>query len=447
MTGPLADTAAERAIVSVALDVGTVDPARLVAMSESTGLLPAHFFDSALSAVYSTALSLAKQGRSTDVVSVAGECRTNHAVSREGGLSFVSGLLTVGGIEAAAPSYAESIRGFALRRRMVELSNKLREQAQNEARVPAETLAEHLRTVAAIQVRGSAPRTLTAVMDECLQRMEENAMGKLPEFVKTGIPSLDNVLGGGLQPSVLTLIGAEPGVGKSAILASIASNAAQSGSKIGVFSLEDDATWLAWRVLASHSEIHQPILKCRRLGQGQQQRLSKGIDQIITYSERILVDDRPALTPGEICQTASAMIVQYGAQAILVDHLGEVRFDGHGDRYDLAIGDGLRQIRDVAKRHKVPIVVASQLARRKGRGPGDMPSKSDFRNSGDIEAIARVMLGVAREPEANRMKIGILKNTNGAAGIEVEVEFHGVAAMVREVEGEVREFYSDEADR
>ena len=140
------------------------------------------------------------------------------------------------------------------------------------------------------------------------------------------------------------------------------------------------------------------------------------------------------------------MVVNDGVQAILVDHLGEVRFDaGKRDRYDLAVGEGLREMRDVAKRHGIPVVVASQLARRNGRKPGDCPVKADFKNSGDIEAVARVMLGLGREPGADTLKVGVLKNTNGLAGVEIELQFYGVAAMVRDCEGAAgRDYYAQE---
>ena len=38
----------------------------------------------------------------------------------------------------------------------------------------------------------------------------------------TGVPELDRVLGGGLVPGSVTLLGGEPGIGKSTLLAPIA---------------------------------------------------------------------------------------------------------------------------------------------------------------------------------------------------------------------------------
>jgi hypothetical protein len=66
-----------------------------------------------------------------------------------------------------------------------------------------------------------------------------------------------------------------------------------------------------------------------------------------------------------------------------------------------------------------------------------MPVKSDFKNSGDIEAAARVLLGLARKPGSDDLRIGVLKQTNGAAGDQVgaEVRFVGLAGMIEDCEG------------
>ena len=47
--------------------------------------------------------------------------------------------------------------------------------------------------------------------------------------ISTGVPELDRVLGGGLVPASLVLVGGEPGVGKSTLLLSALAAIARSG--------------------------------------------------------------------------------------------------------------------------------------------------------------------------------------------------------------------------
>jgi DNA repair protein RadA/Sms len=68
------------------------------------------------------------------------------------------------------------------------------------------TLAEQARLADGTATVASAPRSIAAVGDGALQRRA------------TGVSELDRVLGGGLVPGSVTLLGGEPGVGKSTLL-------------------------------------------------------------------------------------------------------------------------------------------------------------------------------------------------------------------------------------
>ena len=49
--------------------------------------------------------------------------------------------------------------------------------------------------------------------------------------IGTGVPELDRVLGGGLVPASLVLVGGEPGVGKSTLLLSALGNVTRAGRR------------------------------------------------------------------------------------------------------------------------------------------------------------------------------------------------------------------------
>ena len=68
------------------------------------------------------------------------------------------------------------------------------------------TLVEELPAVAALADRARPPLRLVDVETEQAER------------IPTGVPELDRVLGGGLVPASLVLVGGEPGVGKSTML-------------------------------------------------------------------------------------------------------------------------------------------------------------------------------------------------------------------------------------
>jgi DNA repair protein RadA/Sms len=76
----------------------------------------------------------------------------------------------------------------------------------------------------------------------------------LPERTKTGIGELDRALGGGLVPGSATLIGGDPGIGKSTLLIQAAAKLAEEGLSVAYISGEEAAD--------------QVRLRARRLGLG-----------------------------------------------------------------------------------------------------------------------------------------------------------------------------------
>lgn len=81
------------------------------------------------------------------------------------------------------------------------------------------------------------------------------ADGKIPPVNPWYIPKLDSEIGG-LQHT-LTLIGAEPGVGKSALIASGVNLQAANGHRPLVVTLEDPPDWLAYRCVSNDTKINQ----------------------------------------------------------------------------------------------------------------------------------------------------------------------------------------------
>jgi len=82
---------------------------------------------------------------------------------------------------------------------------------------------------------GGAPLPITEIMSEKVAR---NA---------SDISELDNVLGGGLVPGSVVLLGGEPGIGKSTLLLQVADRYASMGQKVLYVSGEESASQIALR--------------------------------------------------------------------------------------------------------------------------------------------------------------------------------------------------------
>jgi DNA repair protein RadA/Sms len=67
------------------------------------------------------------------------------------------------------------------------------------------------------------------------------------ERISTGVPELDRVLGGGLVPASLVLVGGEPGVGKSTLLLTALGAVSRAGRRALLVTGEESAAQVALR--------------------------------------------------------------------------------------------------------------------------------------------------------------------------------------------------------
>ena len=113
----------------------------------------------------------------------------------------------------------------------------------------------------------------------------------------------DLVLGGGIVPGSLTLIGGSPGVGKSTLLLKIAGNLAKNGKKILYVSGEESAGQIklrATRLGANEKELY--LLSEISLESIQTEILRERYDAVVIDSIQTLYSDKITSAPGSVSQ-------------------------------------------------------------------------------------------------------------------------------------------------
>lgn len=311
------------------------------------------------------------------------------------------------------------------RRRIRKALSRVAVMAQDTTQGLASVVAEAQKALESVQARDIGSVTAEGDVLALCDHLEAVSRGDVQQVIPTGIPKLDEFVGG-LQKT-LTVIGSLPGVGKSALLASILRNLGGRGVKVGLFSLEDERSWVVKRIVADACAIPLFVLQTKPLSAGQRQRLDEGANGVFELMKSLVIDDRPALSTADVVAGARQMIVRHGVKALIIDHLGEIRLT-RSDRHDLDISDALQQLRALATIYGVPVVVACHLKRRDG-GAED-PKLSDFAFSAGVERMARVALALTRGAGADQLRVHVLKQTSGQSGVCVDLNFHALAGMV-----------------
>lgn len=229
----------------------------------------------------------------------------------------------------------------------------------------------------------------------------------------------------------LTVVAARPGFGKTAMLGTWALAAANSGWRVLFFSLEMPGKQIRQRLLSGNAGIPMPSV-LHPVG-------TELVEHVRTLSELpIGIRDAVAgdtLTVERIAATVRAYRRKYPDDklVVMVDYLQLVKCR---DRYDLRhqlLGHVCRELKAVALREKVPMVVAAQIGRGvEQRGKEAKPQLSDLRESGEIENTADQVILLHRESIlSNTALLAVAKYRMGAP-FTAEAVFDGPCCVFRD---------------
>jgi replicative DNA helicase len=279
-------------------------------------------------------------------------------------------------------------------------------------------------------------RKATTGLDEHVRdlekHMEDVAAGRIKPVNPWYIPDLDREIGG-LQKT-LCLVGAEPGVGKSALFASGVNLQAKNGHRPLILTLEDPPDWLAYRCVSHDSKVNQFDLRFTKVGNGTYESIKLKNDSLQKYRKNIRIIDGSdsMLRIEDIASSINDAIVNEGCDSVWLDHVGEIALTSM-ERTDLEISRHYSILRSIANKHGVPVIAAAHFKR--PSDPSAPPTYRDFANSSGAERKARVALGLKRNPGSDILSVHVMKQTNGPAGQVIDLEFGGSAAMIIETEG------------
>ena len=130
--------------------------------------------------------------------------------------------------------------------------------------------------------------------------------------------------------------------------------------------------------------------------------------------DRFYVGDNPSVTVENIRRDVRTINRKQPLAAIVVDYLQLMENAGKSDkkRHEL-IGQWTRQLKIMAKKFDVPVLILSQLNRDSAKA-GLPPTLADLRESGSIEQDADVVLLLHRDDnQPDTLHVLVAKNRHG----------------------------------
>jgi len=411
---------AERAVIGATLiDEDAVSTAQQY-------LRPDDFYSLRHRKIYEAVLNLFARGTRLDLLTLSGELEKTGKLDEAGGNDYIASLTHAVPSSANAEYYAQVVQNCSLRRSLIQISGETGSRAFDETVEPKYLLEEAQQKLFHI----SDPRrifrykTTQNVVLSVTDYLEE-AYKKKAEI--TGIPSgfydLDR-LTAGFQPSELIVIGARPGMGKTAIALSMAANIS-IGKKIpsAFFCLEQSAEALGIRLMSAETGIDSNKLRKGFFTFADRNRIFSAAERI--YEAPLYFVDNSHMTMLNIQAISRRLRIQEKIEIIFIDYLGLIASDNNMlRRYEL-ISEVSRSLKGLARELNIPVVALSQLRREAEK---EKPSLADIRESGSIEQDADMVMFINRDrelektseeqaaEEGQKVQLMLAKNRNGPVG-------------------------------
>lgn len=379
-------------------------------------------------AIFTAALSLLEDGTPIDPVSIA-------ATAKRQGVELPNKLLLelmeIVPTAANCVDYAHRVAEDARKRRIKALAERIQADGVSTS---DELLAALQREAQAIQgsnyQRGllSPVDTLRRFMDYVVQAGE-----KRDNFISTGFPRLDGILGGGFIRGGLYILGARPAVGKSTFAMNLADGIA--GNLLFVSLEMSPEQILAKRVSRLTGYTASKLLS------GQLPDKAWEAVAIATTSidkSGVYINSRYDLTAQEIHLLAQSVPE---LRCIILDYLGLIQpATRSGSTYE-QVSAISRELKRMAVSLNVPVVCLCQLSRKIEERKDKKPMLSDLRDSGAIEQDADGVLFLYREDYytgspadgfPSTVELTVAKNRHGKTG-EDQFNFWLSSSTFREV--------------
>ena len=350
---------------------------------------------------YQACANLYARNQGIDQVTLARELERLGSLQEIGGMPYLSDLVAQTPTSVHARYYAELIAHSSEMRRLITAGSDIVTIAYEDQLETTEALNmahEKLYRIRA-QQPGQGFTSLRTVYDEFLQEQadrEDPANSSL--ILTSGFLDLDELLGG-LQRSDMIIMGARPGLGKSALAVNIAVNIARTGSAVGIFSLEMSREQLGLRILSSEAEVNSHRLRLNLITEDEQERMMNAIGSLSELP--IYIDDTPVQTINDIKAKSNQLASQEPRlDMLIIDYLqlisGQARNRTAENRVQ-EISEISRNLKAIARDLHIPLITCSQLSRTIESRTGHRPMLSDLRDSGSIEQDADIVMFIHRD--------------------------------------------------
>lgn len=378
--------------------------------------------------IYKAINELYNLGVDVDIVTVSNRLLNTNKLKEVGGRKTINDLALQAPSSNFAKKVVDSVVSQTTYRKVVTVVDDFKKDVEGSDDVNA-TCIDYCGKISSI-ITGSANsdevETISSGVDEVIADLYKSK--------KDGCVGLDmgfnnlNYYLGGLQKGKIYILGARPSMGKSAFAMNIAEHVALTHNVLFI-SLEMSRKEYAQRLMFGRAGVDVNTINTGRISDAEIEKVKSQKEYL--DSLKLFIETR---TPCRVSDIELAMIniisTRGSCDLVIVDYLQLLTPNSKsGKNREVEVAEMSRELKSLAVKYNVPIIVLSQLSRALEAREDKRPVLSDLRESGAIEQDADVVMFVYRDewyhPDdpASRGKGEILirKNRGGVNNRDVEM--------------------------
>lgn len=302
---------------------------------------------------------------------------------------------------------------LSIRRSLVDVSNKILTSVSDKSRRMDYRTASSILSIDTVV--NEEDSSVTAGVPIFVRDLEQKRSGNY-RFVDTGIPYLSKFIGGEYPRGGLTIVSAQSGGGKTALVCdSMIKMALNHELPTLFFSLEMSKARIINRFVANISGVDSTKILNGNLNDSEFNRVNEALQKV--QSLPIFVVDSPNMDIDTIEYMVKRHVSEHGIVAFFVDYLQILPIGIQESIKGEGLGNLAYRIRKIAVENDVSSIVLSQVNR---QGDG----LDALFGSGRIGHISDLVIQLSQESDApldrgslKDIRIDVFKSRNGPTGV------------------------------
>jgi replicative DNA helicase len=375
-------------------------------------------------------------GQKVDIVTLVEKLKHDNMLEKVGGITYISYVANYGGdFSPEAPAYI--VAEYSIRRKLVVKAMALEQIAGD---MTQDVKNQVLPVISELSTMGNASESETKNAKEAalaLAALIDMRCNRGDDCICTGLRDLDSYITS-FEPGHLIIVAGRPGHGKSALATTIASNVADKGHHVLMFSMEMTNEEVMSRILLKKAVIEREkgnpsagfvflsgddLKKPKEMSEEKWDCYFAGLEVIGKMP--LMINEQSMLTPADVLNISNRIKNSEGLSLIIIDYLQLMSSGRNETNRVQEVSFITRELKKIAGQLHVPIILLSQLNRTNDK-ENRLPRLTDLRDSGSIEQDANTVLLLHRESEknesgaeelTNKTVVNIAKQRNGRQGI------------------------------